>query len=93
MRFQPHRPRQIRRPGTQSAGGLCPWARPLIALKQSAGGFLKGTANRENPLTRNKNVRLEISLKVEVVKLIKVKSYTRVRNCKIERVKGYERRY
>ncbi len=44
-------------------------------------------------MKRNKNVRLEISLKVEVVKLVKVKSYTRVRNGKIERVKGYERRY
>ncbi len=41
-------------------------------------------------MKRNKNVRLEISLKVEVVK---VKSYTRVRNGKIERVKGYERRF
>ncbi len=39
MRFQVHRPRQIRRPGTQPAGGLCPWARPLIVLKQSAGTF------------------------------------------------------
>ncbi len=44
-------------------------------------------------MKRNKNVRLEISLKVEVVKLVKVKSYTRVRSGKIERVKGYERRY
>ncbi len=44
-------------------------------------------------MKRNKNVCLEISLKFEVVKLVKVKSYTRVRNCKIERVKGYERRY
>ncbi len=44
-------------------------------------------------MKRNKNVRLEISLRVEVVKLVKVQSYTRVRNGKIERVKGYERRY
>ncbi len=44
-------------------------------------------------MKRNKNVRLEILLKVEVVKLVKVKSYTRVRNGKIERVKGYERIY
>ncbi len=44
-------------------------------------------------MKRNKNVCLEISLKVEVVKLVKVKSYTRVRKGKVERVKGYERRY
>ncbi len=44
-------------------------------------------------MKRNKNVRLEISLKVEVVKVVKVKSYIRVRNGKIERVKGYERRF
>ncbi len=44
-------------------------------------------------MKRIHSTRLEISLKVEVVKLVKVKSYTRVRNGKIERVKGYERRY
>ncbi len=44
-------------------------------------------------MKRTSVARLEISLKVEVVKLVKVKSYTRVRNGKIERVKGYERRF
>ncbi len=43
-------------------------------------------------MKRNKNVRLEISLKVEFFKVVKVKSYIRVRNGKIERVKGHERR-
>ncbi len=42
---------------------------------------------------RTQIARLEISLRVEVLKLVKVKSYTRIRNGKIERVKGHERRY
>ncbi len=43
-------------------------------------------------MKRTNVARLEISLKVEFFKLVKVKSYIRVRNGKIERVKGHERR-
>ncbi len=43
-------------------------------------------------MKRTQVARLEISLKVEVVKSVKVKSYIRVRNGKIERVRSYRRR-
>ncbi len=43
-------------------------------------------------MKRTKIARLEISLRVEMVKLVKVKPYTRLRDGKIERVSGYERR-
>ncbi len=41
---------------------------------------------------RIKIARLEISLRVEMVKIVKVKPYIRLRNGKIELVNGYERR-
>ncbi len=43
-------------------------------------------------MKRTHSTRLEISLKVEFFKVVKVKSYIRVRNGKIERVKGHEHR-
>ncbi len=43
-------------------------------------------------MKRTDIARLEISLRVEMVKYVKVKPYTRLRNGKIEKVDGYERR-
>ncbi len=44
-------------------------------------------------MTRTKDAFLIISLRVEVVKTVKVKSYTRIRSGKLEKVRGYERKY
>ncbi len=44
-------------------------------------------------MKRRTNIaRLEILLRVEMIKYVKVKPYTRVRNGKTEKVDGYERR-
>ncbi len=36
---------------------------------------------------------LEISLRVEVIRLVRVKAYTRIRNGRIQKVRSHYRRY
>ncbi len=43
-------------------------------------------------MKRTHFVVLEVSLRAEIVKYVKVKSYKRLRNGKIERIKSYYRR-